>query len=134
MKYSWLTFDPKIWYKANMNSNLGKLERGEGVFIKVNTELPGRGGSFWILGAHRRAMHVSEEMLGEYVTLKIQGNKAIPTTIDETKRLNAIFKPVLEGFTEQQERSRRIAQRLKIKPQEKRPNALKKKEGQGELF
>lgn len=139
-KYGWVTFDKSLWYKGKMNLALGQFEPGEIVFVRENSDMPARGRTFWILGAQRKLMHVGEEVAWDYVGLKLQNGRAVPSTIDETKSLNSRFAPLLDEVKHEHERTRRVTDRLQNNKEfiGRRPKALKKKQdgpnGQGNLF
>lgn len=136
-KYGWVTFDPKMWYKGQMNNPLLRLEKWKTVWVKVNTEIPERGRTFWILGASSKFMHLSDEMLGEYVTLVLQGNKPVASTIDEAKKLNGILDTVLVEVRHERERAKRIGDKEGVMDKPfigKRAKHMKKNPGQGDLF
>lgn len=124
MRYGWITFDPKVWYKGKMASDLGPLRNGEGVYVKENDDIKLRSKTFWIIGKGGRLMHVADTLLGEYVNLTVISGKPQVATIEDIKKLNKLFAPGLKEAKESLLRQQRLATRLKTNLVPKPKSAL----------
>ncbi len=95
----WSGLQPQTWYKAIVRNNVGGFRIDDKVWLKINDELPWRGGlSYWLYDPLRdHIVHISDRVIHEFVKLYLGNALATPV---EQQTLNKYWLPLVRKKVE----------------------------------
>lgn len=101
----WSDLQEGSWYKGIMRDSINGFEPKDKVWIKINDELPWRGGrSYWLYDPVREnVIHISDRLIHEYVFLYAGSHPE--ASANENKVLNRYWMPLIRKKVEFQRKA-----------------------------